>query len=63
MLADYNLFLESENIDEIEKLCDTYNIYTCVGRLEEYLALKGFETIAGNWKLVYENNYFRIYQR
>lgn len=63
MVRDYMRILDSQNIKEIEKLCNKYDINTTVMHNDELAIIPGFKNIAENWSLVYRDDYFYIFKR
>ena len=60
---DYELLMRASNPATIEWLCNKYQITVAVVSEFRDRDKIGFRTIAGYWRLVHRNKFFRIYQR
>ncbi|MDD4052419.1 MAG: hypothetical protein PHR28_11060 [candidate division Zixibacteria bacterium] len=59
---DYNAMMASADIETIERYCRKYGMRTAVMHVRYEQKYPVFQTIAADWTLVYEDEYFRIYQ-
>ena len=60
---DYNVMMSSNDIGTIERICRKYDMRTAVVHLRYDMRYPVFQAIGNNWTLVYEDQFFRIYQQ